>query len=250
MANKLSILIASFGPQSQRYLNLCFKSLEAQTFQDFEVVWISSGDFKPTYQSQPGRRFTMGKGFHVPERLHFPAAIAKAYELSDPNSEYVLLLNDDVVMARTCIEKLYHVASRVPCLVNPRSNCDDNSRFYYTDSPFKEVQYKIDEMEKLADSAINFEDHYPFTLLKQPMVHFYCTMFSRKMWEDVGGIDIILRTGFDDRDMSMRAVEKGYVPLIAMHAYALHASGATADLHLSQSDRNFNLEYFKQKHGI
>ncbi len=244
---KLSILLASYGSQSQRFLDLCFRSLEAQSFKDFELIWVSSGEFKPTY---PGEYVFRGTAHHSPERMHFPAAISKCYELSDPKSEYLLLLNDDALMAKTCIEKLYYVASRVSGLVNPRSNCDDNSRFYYTNSPFNKLQYKIDEMEQLADQAINFEDNYPFTIIKQPMIHFYCSMLSRKIWEATGGIDINLKTGFDDQDMCIRADKKGHPSLVAMHAYCLHASGATADEHLSQNDRNFNQEYFNQKHGI
>ncbi len=245
---KLSVLVASFGQQSQRYLDLCFRSLEAQTYRDFEVIHVSSGEYAPMI---PNNDCNFPSTIdHSEERLHFPSAISRAYDLSDPKSEYVLLLNDDCVMSRTCIEKLLYVAERVPSLVNPRSNCDDNSRFYFTETPFMNIQYKIDDMEKLADLAINFDDGYPFTLIKQPMVHFYCTMLSKKLWQDVGGIDTNLRTGYDDRLMSFEAVKKGYVPLIAMHAYALHASGATADEHLSQADRKFNEEYFKQKLGL
>ncbi len=243
---KLSVLIACYGEQSQRYLNLCLKSLNSQTFQDFETVIISSGDSKPVTRMRDWRVTHI----HSPKRMHFPAAITRAYEISDHTTECILLLNDDAIMAKDCIEKMLHVATNVPVIVNPRSNCDDNSRFYFTDSPFRKLQYRIEEMEDLCDQAIGFDDRFPFTLIKQPMVHFYCTMLQRKIWNEVGGVDINLRTGYDDRDFCIRAGRKGYESIVAMHAYALHASGATADLHLSQNDRNFNEEYFKQKFSV
>ncbi len=242
---KLSILLASFGEQSQRYLNLCLNSLKAQTFQDYEIVSVSSGAFKPWYDSEIIKKL---RPYHSDERLHFPSAIAKAYELSNPQSEAILLLNDDVILQRDCLEKLYNVATHMPVLVNPRSNCDDNGRYYISESPFRKLQYRIDEMESLCDQVINYENTYPFTLIKQPMAHFYCTMMQRKIWQHVGGIDIHLRTGFDDQDFSHRANKLGYYSCVAMQAYALHGSGVTADLHLSNEDRQFNEEYFKTKH--
>jgi GT2 family glycosyltransferase len=243
---KISILMASYGPQSQKYLDLCFRSLEAQTFKDFEVIHVSSGDFEPK-SWKPAASLERGVFAHSKERLHFPAAIAKAYELSDKSSETILLLNDDVIMQKDCLKKLYDVATKMPCLVNPRSNCDDNGRYYISTSPFTKLQYRSDEMESLFNQVIEYEDYYPFTLIRQPMAHFYATMMTRKIWDDVGGIDVNLRTGFDDQDFSHRANQKGYFSCIAMHAYALHGSGATADPHLSQEDRKFNEDYYREK---
>lgn len=243
---KISVLIACFGEQSQRFLDLCLKSLNSQTVQDFETIVVSSGDFRVNASMREWNT----KHFHVPERMHFPKAITFAYSQSNPESECILLLNDDAVMARSCIEKLYEASRKIPVIVNPRSNCDDNSRFYWTHTPFDKLQYTIEEMEVLCDKAISFEDNFPLALVKQPMVHFYTTMMQRKIWEDVGGVDVNYLSGFDDRDFCIRATKKGYVPLIAMHAYCLHASGSTADPHLSQNDRNFNEEYFKQKFSI
>lgn len=244
---KISVLLASYGPQSQRYLDLCFKSLAAQTFKDFEVIHVSSGEYLPHH-------LTVGpmnlRHEHSPGRLHFPSAIAEAYELSDPDTEYILLLNDDVIMQKHCLEVLLMTLKAAPwTIVNPKSNCDDNGRFYCSLTPFEALQYRIDDMEKLCDSVIDFHSNQTdFLLVRQPQVHFYCTLMTRKCWTDVGGIDTNLKTGFDDADFCKRAVQKFYSPCIAMHAYALHGSGVSADIHITQEDRDFNQKYFFEKH--
>ncbi len=246
MTPKISILLASYGPQSQKYLDLCFKSLEAQSFQDFEVIHVSSGDYEP--QMKWG---TDDKHYHSWPRLHFPAAVAKAHELSNPKSEFIMLLNDDVILTKHCVSQLYTAARSGPFLVNPASNCDDNGRFYwrYFDK-FSKLQYRIEEMEQIYHAVVDFVPDQNFLLVKQPQVHFYCTMMQRRIWDVVGGIDANLKTGFDDADFCLRAQEFGVVPVIAMHAYALHGSGVSADLHLSQEDRAFNQKYFIEKHKM
>ncbi len=247
MTPKVSVLLASFGEQSQRYLNLCFRSLEAQTMQDFEVIHVSSGPFSPNPTGNRTRRH-----IHSPDRLHFPEAIDMAYKYSAPSSECILLLNDDVIMQKNCLRLLYETTMAAQtCILNPKSNCDDNGRFYASEGRFFKLQYRIEEMEELYKDVIDFNnDRQPFLIVKQPQVHFYCTMMTRKCWNDVGGIDVNLKTGFDDADFCLRARAKGYFPVIAMHAYALHGSGVSADLHITQEDRAFNEKYFNEKHAF
>lgn len=255
----ISVLIASYGPQSDRYLDLCYRSLTKQQIPHcdfFEVVHVSSGDYEPGKVAL-GEWFPDGEcvGFdviqhHSKKRLHFPAAIAKAYELSNKESDCIMLLNDDVILQKDCIGKMYDLAMKGPLIVNPRSNCDDNGRFYWSMSPFPSLQYRIEAMEKLFDQVVNYEAYHPFLVVKQPQVHFYATMMQRKIWDDVGGIDTRFLTGFDDTNFCVRAIKKGYQPVIAMHAYALHGSGVSADLYLTPEDRQFNEDLFREIHKV
>lgn len=258
---KISVLLASYGAQSRRYLDLCFRSLAAQTFGEFEVIHVSSGEFdpwRPDSKKEHCKSITReifsefpsisGIHYHSYERLHFPAAIAKAYERTDPDTEYIMLLNDDVILQEDCINRLLNTVKLGPMIVNPQSNCDDNGRFYLSGSPFTKLQYRIEEMEELYPEVIKYDNLIRPLLFRQPQVHFYCTMMTRKCWEEVGGIDVNLKTGYDDADFCLRAKQKGYEPVIAMHAYALHGSGVSADIHLTQDDRAFNEKYFMAKH--
>ncbi len=237
---KLSILLASFGPQSQRFLNLCFKSLEAQTYCDFEIIHVSSGEFKPESRAT--------KHIHDFNQLHYPSAIAEAYKQTDPASDFILFLNDDVILNKNCINAMLAAISAGPFMVNCMSNCDDNGRFYLSGMPYKKLKYSIEEMESLCDGVINMDHITLPNFVFQGMCHLYCTMLRRSDYEKIGKIDEIFRTGFDDRCLSIRARKHGIIPGFFTSAYALHASGSTADLHLSNEDRQFNEEYFKSKY--
>lgn len=250
MTPKISILLASYGPQSQRYLDCCFRSLEAQTCQDFELIHVSSGDFIPRSRVD----FVKGwKHLVLQDRHHFPAAIDKAYKMTNPNTEYIMLLNDDVILQKHCIHLMKLTLENLAgknAILNPKSNCDDNGRFYMTLTPFTEIKYRIEQMEELVDKVIDFEHRQTFGVIRQHQVHFYCTLMTRKCWEEVGGIDPNFKTGFDDQDFCDRAKKKGYAPSIALHAYALHGSGVSADAFLSKEERDFNEQYYKEKHGF
>lgn len=236
----ISILLASYGPQSQRYLDLCFKSLKAQTFQDFEVIHVSSGEFKPSSQAT--------QHFHSNERLHYPSAVAKAYEHSNPANPFILFLNDDVILNKRCLFYMVNASALGNMIINPLSNCDDNGRFYLTETKFNKLQYRIDEMEQICDDVVTHEHEFPFLLFPMEIAHLYCSMIRRETYEAIGGIDTAYRTGFDDRDLSNRAKRVGANAMVFTKAYALHGSGVSADLHLTLDDRQFNQKYFMEKH--
>lgn len=238
----ISIMLASYGPQSQRYLDLCFKSLKAQTLQEFEIIHVSSGEFKPKSQAH--------NHIHSYERLHYPAAVAKAYENTKPNYPLILFLNDDVILNKECLYKMAKTLELGRFIINPMSNCDDNGRFYLSSSKFNKLQYRIDEMEKLCYDVIEHKHEFPFFLFPMPQAHLYCSMMRRDDYEKIGGIDIKYLTGFDDKDLSLRAKKQGVNPMVASHAYALHGSGVTADLHLTVEDRRFNQNYFMEKFEV
>jgi GT2 family glycosyltransferase len=243
MTPEISVLLATYSTDgsNQEYLDLCLKSLAAQTYQNFEVVLVSSGFELPRVKQEKVFHF------HSKDRLHFPAAIKAANLLSNKGSKFIFLLNDDVILNKFCIDRLHSVVAANDLFVNPHSNCDDG-RFYISNLPYNKVQYRIDEMKSLCDEIIQREEWYPPFLLFQDIVHFYATMMRRDTYERLGGIDENFKTGFDDRDLSWRAQSEGIKSAIYLPAYALHASGVSADKYLSQEDREFNQNYFIKKH--
>ncbi len=249
---RLSILIATYLREAQPYLDACLKSVEAQTFRDFETVLVSSGDYLP--------KANVDKHHHSPTRLHFPPAIHKAFDLASKESELILLLNDDVIMHQTCLQELVNGIDLMGnVILNPMSNCD-NGRLYKTrffchrDHGFPQEisnqQYRIDTIEPIVDDII----YRTFT--SRPIYFpiqwnaFYCTMFRRTTWDVVGGIDHEFRTGQDDLDFCMRAHQKGIQSGIYTSAFAFHFSGVSADLSLTTEDRQFGIDRFHQKWGL
>ncbi len=251
---KLSILIASYGPQSQQFIDLAYKSLEAQTFQDFEVIHVSSGDFKPVTKS-----LVCIQHFHSNARMHYPEAISRAYEISDSSSEFIFLMNDDVILHKDCLKSLVEISEKTNIIANPMSSCC-NGRFYQaplgffdkkSGSPrlYQKNQYKFHDMSENVDDIIHRSIVHSAMFFYTNMVCFFATMMRRTAWEKLGGIDTKFKTGYDDQDMSLRARKVGIPCGIVTNAFCFHFSGTSADLHLSQEDRAHNVQYFNQKHG-
>ncbi len=246
---KLSILTASFGDQSQKFIDLCYRSLAAQTFQDFEVVHVSSGEFIP-----------MVKGalhYHSDERMHYPAAIKHAFDLSD--SEYILMLNDDVILSDQCLQSMVNFLdqSAHDTILNPMSPCC-NGRAYMAPLGFSDGgenhfytknHYSYEEMATNVDHIIKRSFIHSPMFFPTNQVWFFATMLKRSTWNKVGGIDPTFRSGFDDKALSLVAKKMGINVGIFTGASVFHFSGSTADIHLSDEDRAFNPQYFKEKYG-
>ncbi len=250
---KLSVLVASFGDQSQKFIDMSYASIEKQTIKSsFEIIHVSSGDFVPIL---PTVNVTH---FHSQERMHFPVAINKAFELSNKESEFILLLNDDCVMGKDTIQTMMEISERADIIVNPMSSCQ-NGRWYQCPMGFYDKKGEANIFTKnqflYEEMADHLDDIIERSIVHSPMffytewVAFFCTMMRRSTWNKVGGICTEFQTGADDLDFSIRAKKLGIQCGIITNASVMHFSGSSANLHLSDESRNFNRKLFKERHG-
>jgi GT2 family glycosyltransferase len=243
---KVSVLIAH--EEAASLLKVCLESLQHQTFKDFETILVSSNH-------KPDNAYT-DKSFHSDTRLHFPAAIAKAYEMSDPTSEYILLLNDDAIMSSTCLKELVETMEGSPqeIILGPRSNCGPIMGFYFTTSGFYSggnvcklpTQFRFSTIEPFIYDLIHNQLSYPFGVFQVPFSPFFCTLMKRSTYEKVGRIEERFRTGADDKEFADRALRFGIRCYVALHASVAHASGVSADLSLTMEDRAFNISLLRE----
>lgn len=259
MSPKLSIMVGTYGTKetnSQRYLDLCLKSLKRQTFQDFELIIVSSGSHYPKINwyidGSPGQKF---KASHTDSQVHFPEAMKKAYSMTNPESEMILILNDDTILSKTCLEELVKCPPQI--IANPLCNSDLGRRYsltlgIHTDdgiAAYDRPQYVYEDAAHLFEDIVERSITYPPGLLHPEWTAFFCTLVHRKTYDLIGGIDPKFQTGKDDVDFCLRARKLGFVPSIMMSAFVFHFGGATADKHLTDESRAFNEAYWKDKWG-
>lgn len=238
--SKVSILLAHYSPTAEPFLEACLKSISAQTYRSqnqVETILISSNNM-PTCNFYG----IVDDHYHSGERLHFPAAIQEAYKRS--SGDILLLLNDDAIMSKNCLSALVATVSD-HAIVGARSNCGPIMGFYHSHSG-----YMIDGRTEIvppqfrspenAHYMINHAIEYPPGLFKVPFSPFFCTAMKRSVYDRVGGIETRFRTGSDDLEFAQRAFHYGIFCYVALHATVFHASGMTADDHLTEDDRNFN----------
>ncbi len=251
----VDIIIATYSSYGQKYLDDCLLSIQRQTLKDKKVYVVSSGDYKPQINTTLDVNH-----FHYLRRLHFPEAVNEGVKRS--SSDHILICNDDIIMQKDCLANiLKHSLENPTMILNPVSTCD-NGKFFSLPIHFKlreffhmfeSSQYKHDQIsphyvnEIIESMAISPYPDANIGMLYVQFAAFYCTIMSRKIWNDVGGIDTALKTGQDDLDFCLRAKNIGIRSAICLDAYAFHYSGATADIHLTKDDRMFNIDHFNKK---
>lgn len=246
MKPSISLIIGTYSENNQPYLDLCLKSLSKQSDVDLEIVVVSSGDYVSKIPPLPNV-----KHHHSYERLHYPAAITKGYELCEKR-DLVVLSNDDVILHVDCLK---HMAFEIDkhdkdkLILNPFSNGENKKAYDFPWIPYPNYQYRLVEISSADVESIMYKNPIQVDglIVEKKFLPFYFTMMKTASYDDIGGIDPTFKTGQDDLDFSLRAIGKGYVLAYCINAFCFHFSGVAADKHLSQDDREFNVKYFHEK---
>lgn len=219
---------------------------------DMEVIVVSSGSYKPNTHGY--------RNVHSEERLHYPSAINLGVKSSDPDVPFIMLCNDDIIFSHKSLEALLHSRhSGVKGIFNPLSNCD-LSHLYFAGIPITKkdgaIQYmstrffRYDDAKEYLDQMMKMKSIYPAGLFRAPeFIAFYATLMSREVWNEVGGLDDNFKTGQDDLDFCKRAIKIGIYPFVAINSLIYHFGGVTADQCLTKEDRQYSIDYYKEKHG-
>lgn len=273
---KLSIVMVTYLEENFRYLCLAIDSLSRQKGVDFELILVSSGRFNPNVDHIPKTNLLNLRHHHSEERLHYPSAINYGMKLIRDSSKYVMMANDDLIFTKDSLLKLMDSfdilkdsnGEEMPLILNPLSSCDNHWAFW---SPLKLITeegesiglsnrfYRYDELKDHFELIMNsmhydpiYKNFYPWMLINRSSeyIAFYCTTMQRRVWDLIGELDSNLKTGFDDNDYSRRARQHNIPLAIAVHSFVLHFGGATADIALTEQDREDNVIYFTNKWNL
>jgi GT2 family glycosyltransferase len=260
MSPKVTVLIASYLKECRPHLDLALRSIEMQTHKNVEVVLTTSGHVPDPF---PEYSFSFAQNIRE-ERLHYPAAIAEAYKFASPDTEFLMLLNDDAFLSATCIERLILSMGKGEYILNPLCQCDQGMFFegmigFRTNDDsnepvaiFPSKQYSYKTIAQHFENIVKYPrpQYIPFKFYVS-FAPLYATLMRKSTWEKLGGIDVRFRTGQDDWDVALRAEKHGIKSAIEMSASAFHFSGtSTSKGELTTEDRLFNRDLFHQKHGF
>lgn len=247
----VSVIIATYLEENDTALDYCIKSLDRQTYENIEIILVSSNRTPPSKTSRhPIKTFASDR------RLHYPEAVSIGRELVSREAKYIQLLNDDCFLTDRCIETMVNVLGDNRWMLNPMSNCDFGFFHVGCNGFFSEKEFiqlprqmtmsdVIPIYERAMTHPIGFPDHVSFTAFSP----FYASLMTKEVYDELSGPDPLFQTGLDDLDMSLRGRKIGIRSGIILSAYAIHLSGASATSTLTDENRHFNTEYFKSKHG-
>ncbi len=249
---KVSIIIPTYLESNQKYLDVCLKAIENLDYPKdlLDVVLVSSNGFRPSVPSD-----LQVKCIFVKERLHYASAINKGVKSADNDSDFYLLLSDDVILTKDSLKELIESAGNYNAVFGATSNCDNGSLHSLTmgfskDEVFHQVvsrQYRYDDWAQVFSDLMNAKSLYPKGLIKYDWLCFYAVLIPKKVWTDLSGLDENFKSGKEDLDFCLRARALGYPSLMALSSLIWHFSGVTADQVLTDDVRIENEKYYSEK---
>lgn len=247
---RISIVMTTYRPESKRYLDLAIRSIKNLDYPSelLDVILVGKPGYIPEY---PGVRSMAPE---LPE-FHNPVGVNFGMKASRSDSEYVMLLNDDVILTRDSLKNLVLSMPTENCVMSAISNCDNQWKYVLTmgyqkgDQAFilQKRYYTYEELEPHFDGLMNTVSLYPRGIILADTLCLYANLIPKRLWDDLGGFDEGFKTGYDDTDFCIRARKAGAHLVIALDSLIWHFGGASTNHTLTDEIREETRRYFYEK---
>ena len=217
MSASLSIVIPTLDHWD--YLSDCLASLREQTFRDFDVLVIDDGSqvdigkrVSDAYPEVAVHRLPSNRGFAV-------AANAGLREVKTPR---MMLLNNDMTLAPTCLELLMRSMDETGAdMAAPLVVWRDRPDVIYSAGDRQRVGGRPESIGfRLPVEAFQFSD----TVFG---VSAGAAIYSQEIFETVGYLDERFIAYFEDSDLNFRARLAGFTPVCVQEARACHVGSGS-----------------------
>lgn len=213
----ISIVIPNYN--GEKYLRECLTSIEVQTEKDYEVIIIDNASTDAEYEWLQETNCSFKQ---LDRNYGFSRAVNEGIRLA--KGEYVLLLNNDTVLApdfllkmKQCIEKDNHIFAVSSKMISyqDRSMIDDAGDEYtllgwtLKCGDGKSVRYYMKEREVFSACA-------------------GAALYRKKIFNEIGYFDEQFFAYMEDVDISYRARIYGYRNVYCPDAHVYHIGSATS----------------------
>ena len=243
---RVSIIMVTF--KNPMYVRLALDSIFEKTiYPNYEIIVIdNSTEPEMTYLLQTMRRaHPQLKVVFNDHNLGFAAANNVGLRLA-AQSDYVVLLNDDVIVTRGWLDVFVrHLRDPQIGLIGPVTN-------YIGNEACIKVSYA--DPTGIDAFAYQYTRTHQGMLFDIPVLAMYCLALRRDILEQVGLLDEIYAIGmFEDDDYAMRVRKKGYRVICAEDVF-IHHFGSVSFKRLADDEYqrlfNTNRERFERKWGV
>ena len=237
---EISIVLVSWNNSAQ--LQRCLKSLDAQTYRDFETIIVDNGSTDLLVDDQLAQNSSI-----IIEHLHKNLGFAIANNIGSrlARGKWLVLLNTDAFPEPHWLQNLAAAEA------NP-SVASFSSRQLQANNP--EFLDGAGDAYHVSGMAWRIGLGYPANSygLKPTYLFSPCAaaaMYLREAFLDVGGFDEDFFSYFEDVDLGFRLQLKGYRSMYVPDAIVHHIGSATfgvrSDFAFYHSHRNMVWTYFK-----
>ncbi len=210
-----SIVILTFN--QLEYTKKCVKSLRKHTPEPHEIIFVDNGSTDGTVkwlktQVKENRNYKL---IENKQNLGFAKGCNQGIEMSE--GEFILLLNNDVVVSEYWLSGLLDCLNQAPSagIVGPMTN--------KISGPQQVISDECRSVDHLDKFAAKFRDQYHHRRIPLRRIVGFCMLFRRTLVEQIGILDESFGTGnFEDDDFCLRAVLAEHKNYIAGDVFIHH----------------------------
>jgi GT2 family glycosyltransferase len=215
----VSIIITSYN--NLAYLKQCLDSVYSNSiYPRIEVIVVDNASQAETVsylKEKEGERDTL-QVIYNQKNVGFARANNQGMKLA--RGDYFALLNDDVVVTLGWLSGLLHYFKNGDVgMVGPVTNSAGNEACIPV--PYRD----LGDMEAFARDYTRKNQGKFFEI---DVLAFFCTIISRRVWEDVGSLDEQFEIGmFEDDDYALRVKQRGLKLICAQDVFVHHFGRAS-----------------------
>ncbi len=182
--SRISIVIPCYN--LGKYLDETVDSVLCQTLQDFEIIIVNPGS-SDEFTNKLLSNYTRPKT-RIISTHHMGVSESRNVGITEARSPYICCLDSDDLLEPTCLEKSVGILDNHPIVgfVSFWYRMFDGGEGMVTHESCGIVDFLIDNSACAA------------------------AVFKKKAWEECGGYDESLKTGFEDWDFWINILTKGY----------------------------------------
>lgn len=243
---QIDIIIPNLN--GKKFLKACLKSLELQSYQDFNLILVDNGSTDDSVNIVKCN-FPLAKIISFNKNMGFSYAVNAGIKAS--SSPFIFLLNNDTELDKYCLEELVKAANyKKECDFFATKMINFNNRDLLDgagDSYLRGgVGYKLGTMEK--DSEFYNNSRHVFGACAG------AAMYRRSLFKEIGTFDNNFFAYLEDVDLNFRACSRGKQCWYVSAARVYHIGSATTgsrvnDVTIYLSTRN-NLNILLKNYSI
>ena len=238
MLKKVSVQIVTYN--SLKYLDDCLKSLFNQTFKDFEVMVIDNYSTDGTLEFLRAQ-YPSVYLFHNLKNLGFAQAHNQGFSLF--KSEFILVLNPDVILEPDFLEKLLKEAQKKkngfsfgPKLLKIKTEIRDDLEEKQKTKMIDSTGLEIHPWATASDRGEGEEDKGQYDKETEVFgLSGASVLYRRKILEKIGFFDSDFFAYKEDVDLAWRSQLLGFSSYFVPEALAYHYRQAPKQRRLSQN---------------
>jgi FkbM family methyltransferase len=239
-----SIIILTFN--QLEYTKQCIASIEQFTQGPYEIIFVDNGSTDGTveYLKEYAKIHGNVKLILNEENKGFAAANNQGIEQA--SGDYIVFLNNDVVVTENWLDLLVAHAERHPeiGMVGPMSNSVSGPQKVH------EANYASNDMAAMHEFAQSWRSANSGDTKETLRLVGFCLLVRKEMLDIIGGFDENYATGnFEDDDLCLRSHIAGFRNIIAHDVFIHHYGSMTFKGNAIDynSTMQKNLKYFAAK---